>query len=237
MTAPKLYNGDDCSAWHARTWTDFAGGINDEIPAILPVYGLTDWGLGRPLDVEEVLASTILDRALMVIPQDIRPLVLPPLRQLPAQHPNMALTVDIETAHRSVFAIARSVQASGCRRLVLFNSNPFCEEWVDVSARDLRIELGLQTFCVNLSGLGLDFHSGRTPDTGVLQCLLTHMLQSNPDPAAIYPLNDPLVDLLLAVETAPGLGGYEPGELIEQIARRLTALITEILQHPPLSQP
>ncbi len=236
MSTVKLFSGDDSSAWHARTWPDFARADAGKRLAILPLYGLTDWGLGRPLDAEEVVASAILERALKAVPEAIRPLALPPLRQLPAQHPSMTLTVDIETAHRSVFAIARSVQASGCHRLMLFNSNPFCEEWIDVSARDLRIELGLQTFCINLSGLGLDFHSGRTPDSKVLQCILTHLLQSTPDTAAVYPLDDPLVDLLLAVEGVSATAAEDAEDSLGRIGMRLSGLLQEILQHPLLTQ-
>jgi len=231
MTPPALYPGQNRFAWHARTWTGFSNKSAAAPLAILPVCGLTDWGLGRPLDAEEMLACAVLDRALDAIDGAFTPLVLPPCRHLPSQHPNMMATVDIETAHRSLFDIARSVMASGVSRLVLLNANPFCEEWIDVAARDLRIDLGLQTFCVNLSGLGLDFHNGRSPDTSVIQAALGELLGAPPDPLSLFPLDDPLADLLLPVAAPPADAD------LTTISLHLAGLLREIHHHPPLSHP
>lgn len=237
MIKPKLFAGQERFAWHARPWTDFADTRGPHTTAILPVCGLTDWGLGRPLDAEEVVACAILDHALDSLAATTVPLVLPPFRHLPAQHPGMAAALDIEFAHRSVSDIARSVRSSGIDRMILFNSNPFCEEWIDVAARDLRIELGLQTFCINLSGLGLDFHSGRSPDTSVLQSILSLLLGEEPDAADTFPQTDPLADLLLAVENPPADPSCDAESHIERISQHLTSLLFEILQHPPLRKP
>ena len=233
---PKLYHGSDRFAWHARPWTYFAEHTNERTCAILPVYGMTDWGLGRPLDAEEVLASTLLDSALHLLPSAEAPLVLPPLRHLPALHPNMTLTIDSEVAHGMVADLARSVLASGIKRLLLFNSNPFCEEWIDVAARDLRVELGLQTFCINLSGLGYDFHNGRSADTRVLQSVLTHLLHSEADPEGIFALNDPLLHLLVRVEHPLALDAADPVASLRVGSEHLARLLTAIYQHPLLEE-
>ncbi|MFH1496553.1 MAG: hypothetical protein ABII82_01890, partial [Verrucomicrobiota bacterium] len=64
--------------------------------------------------------------------------------------------VDPPTAHAFIDEVCASVAAAGFSRVVLCNASPCNEALCDVAARDLRIERGLQMFCVNLSALRID---------------------------------------------------------------------------------
>jgi creatinine amidohydrolase len=135
---------------------------------VLPLFGFADWGLGRPLDLEEVLGTAVLRRALAESGGKTPLLVLPPLRWALGPYPHSAFAVDYETAHGLLHEVASSVHAAGFRKLVLFNSSPWNEELADAGGRDVRVALGVQTFCVNLSALDLDLHPVRaTTRTGV----------------------------------------------------------------------
>ena len=235
MLIPKLYNGADASAWHARRWPEFEPPA-PRVPVVQPVYALADWGLGYPFDAEEVIGSAVLDRALELPGPESRPLVLPPLRHTPDQGPNCAFTLDIEVAHHALAEIIRSVAASGFQRCILFNTSPFLEEWIDVAARDLRVTDDLQLFCVNLSGLGLDFHPTRPETRAGLSSLLAYFLGEAPEgaDAARAVAADPIPGA--AVRTAEALGEDPAGaaEILEKTGTRLAGLFAEIETHPPL---
>lgn len=203
---------------------------------VQPVYAMADWGLGYPFDSEEVVGSAVLDRALRVCEADSLPVVLPPFRHTPHQGPNCVFTLDIEVAHRALAEILRSVAASGFGRCVLFNTSPFLEEWIDVAARDLRVSDDMQVFCVNLSGLGLDFHPTRPETRAGVRSLLAHFLGEAPENADALraAAADPIP--AAAVRTAEALGEDPEGAeaLVEKAGARLAGLLGEIEAHPPL---
>jgi creatinine amidohydrolase/Fe(II)-dependent formamide hydrolase-like protein len=47
------------------------------------------------------------------------------------------------------------VREAGLRKLLLFNTSPGNEAFLNVAARDNRIRLNLQVFCLNLWALGI----------------------------------------------------------------------------------
>lgn len=158
--------------WTSRTWTDFA-----ELPApakhivVLPLFGLGDWGLGRPLDLEETLGTAVLHEALATTAAKKLPLiVLPPLRWVLGPYPHSVFGVDFETAYDLLREIATFVKAAGFRKLVLFNTSPWNEELIDAGGRDVRVDLGLQVFCVNLAALDFDLHPVRSSSRADVQC-------------------------------------------------------------------
>lgn len=160
-----LANGEKTTAWAHHAWSDFAS-LPDKhrYVAILPVHGLADHGMALPLDIEEVVGSELLRGAVSASLDTLRARVLPPLRFALAPIPASFFGVDPETAHDLILEIASGVQAAGFRKLVFWNTSPWNEELVDTASRDARAGLGLQTFVINLNGLGLDFHpqgSGR----------------------------------------------------------------------------
>jgi creatinine amidohydrolase len=160
MSISWLANAESDTAWAHQSWTDF-----DALPdrertlAILPVHGFADHGLGLPLDAEELLGSTLIREASRLAKNaGLSVRVLPPLRFGLAPYPSTFFGIDPETAHDQIREIATSVCASGFSKLVFFATSPWHEEWIDAASRDTRVELGLQAFVINLSGLGLDFH-------------------------------------------------------------------------------
>jgi creatinine amidohydrolase len=172
-----LYQGSDDFAWHARRWPQFDEYSSpSETLVIQPIYSIGDWSMGRPLDSEEVIGSVLLDQTLEATRGDLTPLVLPPIRFSPKQSRGTMFHLDIEVAHRMMVETIRSAALPGFERFVLFNTSPFLEEWIDVAARDLRIDHDLQMFCINLSGVGLDFHPTRGGDRSGLDSILTELL-------------------------------------------------------------
>lgn len=143
----------------------------EQVTAILPLAGSADWGLGRPLDLEEHLLAPVFESAVRRMADPARFLVLPPQRFLHAPYDHAFFGLDPDDVEDQIHEIARSVKASGLGRLLLFNANPWNEELIEGLALDLRMELGLSTFCLNLAALGLDLHPGRSCTRADVQCV------------------------------------------------------------------
>jgi len=239
MSTAWLARVPSASAWAHHPWTAYARTSDDERARMLviqPVHGFADHGLGLPLDAEEVLGSAVLETALN-LPGAPLVRVLPPLRFGLAPYPSTFFGVDPETAHAQAREIALGVRAAGFHRLVFFNTSPWNEEWVDATSRDLRAELGLQTFFVHLGALGCDFHPA-TDGRASARAATAHVLGRAPAlvtrpadvrdpgfrPGAWFqpePLNGPVTDGADAVARA---GGHLH-RLLREIATRGAALL------------
>lgn len=150
----------DASFWPFHTWAEFSlMPDRDRRVVIIPVVGMGDWGFEAPLDFEECLALSILKDALGKASDTTPFLVIPPVRFTMGRPGQSYFTVDAETAHVTLEDIVGSIQAQGFRKILFYNSSPWNEDLVDATGRDLRIKLGVQPFCINLSSLGLDFQS------------------------------------------------------------------------------
>jgi creatinine amidohydrolase len=176
MSMTRLANVDRDTFWAHHAWNDFAAlAGKDRALAILPVFGFADHGLGLPLDAEEIVGSAVLRRAAELIKTAIPCRVLPPVRFGLAPYPATFFGVDAETAQAQLQEIARSVKAAGFHKLVFFVTSPWNKELVDSTSRDVRVELGLQTFIVNLGGLGIDFHPAAATRARA-QAAVSHLL-------------------------------------------------------------
>ena len=159
----KLCEAFDKTFWPRSKWPDFASMPNkDKVVVIVPIVGLSDWDLNLSLDLEEVISMPVLEQASREIDTAISHLVLPPLRFVIGSDESTFFTVDSETAHQTLKEITLSIQESGFRKVVFYNSSPWNEDLLIVAARDFRIELGMQMFCINLAGIGLDLLSDRS---------------------------------------------------------------------------
>ncbi len=215
QNTPSLCLADERTFWPWRAWTDFAGpGDKKNICVVVSLVGFADWGGGLPIDAEENVLTRVLAAA-AAHSDPARVLVVPPLRFVTGEAPNCAFTLDVPAAHAFIEEVCVSIAAAGFRRIVLFNSSPWNEDLIDVAARDLRIERGLQMFCINLSALDLDFHPTRSSgrrDARTLAAALTL-----------------LGDNAAAVDTPA-----EAAAILERAASRLAGLFSEINARPAL---
>lgn len=180
--------------WSARTWTDFAELKNPaEHLAVLPLFGFASWGMGRPLELEEVLGTAVLNQGIEASGKARKKLhVMPPLRQVLGPYPHTAFGIDFETALELITEIATGIKAAGFRRLLIFTTSPWNEELADVAGRQLRVNLGLQVFLSSLASLGLDLHPIRSESREIVQCAACACFNSLPakpprKPAPAYP--------------------------------------------------
>lgn len=216
-----------------KTWPDKARTL-----VVVPLAGLCDAGLGHPLDAEETVLTAVLRAASASRPGNLPLLVLPPLRFVLGPHPGCAFPIGPAVAHALVREVVESVVASGFRRVVLFNSSPWNEDLVDAAARDLRVSLGIQTFCVNLGALGLDFHPARSRSRRTLQTVLTALYrreprQAPPVGAASTFVREAPVPLPAPWESLAAAGAEAPA-VLEGCAALLASLLGEIHAHPEL---
>lgn len=167
MTDPEalglLARENSKTSWAHQRWPYFSE--NREAVgnlAILPLYGFQDWAPDFPLDIEELVGSQLLSEAMESLESEVQVITLPPVRFLFRGSEKQFFGSDPETIHLLFEEILQSVSKSGFRKVVLFNTNPWNEPFIDVVARDARIAYELQMFCINLSGIGLSFH----PDSG-----------------------------------------------------------------------
>ncbi|AKC82435.1 hypothetical protein IMCC26134_05945 [Verrucomicrobia bacterium IMCC26134] len=241
-TLAQLCQVDEKTFWPWLTWEDFSR-LKDKknITVVVPIAGFADSGLGHALDAEEtVLMRVLADASRQSDPT--RMLVVPPLRFVIGANAGCAFTVDVPTAHAFIDEVCSTIAAAGFRRVVLFNASPWNEELIDAAARDIRIERRLQTFCINLSAIDLDFHPARSRNRHALQTLITALTGKEPTlvkseaPASkssalpgeedVIPLAEP--PLGLAVACNAGI------ELLAKSSARLAALLVEINARPAL---
>jgi hypothetical protein len=235
----RLYAGDNAHAWHALRWPQFAEFKKPETALVIqPIYSISDWAMGRPMDAEEVAGSAVLDGAITQCSESLDALVLPAMRYTPKQSVGTAFGLDIEVAHRIMVETITSAAEAGFKRFVLFNTSPFLEEWIDVAARDLRVQTNLQMFCLNFSGIGLDFHPVRGGARAGLQSLLTYLLDEAPEDVA-HESNtslDPIARSVVLTRKSLGEDPRGAGRLLSNVASELARLLREIASHPTLCE-
>lgn len=232
----------DSVLWSSRTWTDFAALRQPgKHLALLPVFGFADWGLGRPLDLEETLGAAVLREALAVPSTAALPLhVLPPLRWVLGPYPHTMFGIDWETALDLLHELATGVHRAGLRKLVLFTTSPWNEELIQAAGRSIREKLGLHVFLLRLGALELDLHPVRSTSRVAVQCAACACYQSLPieeQPQAeitwtqLRPghVREPGgVPFDLALDDARSRGTA----LLAQTGQRVAALLAEMHAHP-----
>jgi creatinine amidohydrolase len=241
MTRMRLANLHPACSWAERPWTEFDR-LNDNAEAlsILPVCGLFDHGGGLPLDAEETVLLELLRRACTALESRIALRVLPPLRFILSPGPSGFLGIDPDTVQETLENLADSVQAAGFGRLVFLNSSPWNEEIIDASSRDIRASTGLQTFIINLGGIGLSLHPVQTGDRARFLAVF-NSISPTPAPGGGAPAEAIDADLRPGnwlrpppIENDPALDG---ASLAAGCASRLAALLLEIMARPALGTP
>ncbi len=222
------------ASWAHHSTTAFADVAGDLV--VQPVHGLVDHQVGLCWDVEEVVASVLLNESTGHLPQEVKLRVLPPLRSAHSPYRPALFSPEPEDLRATLLQIARGIKQTGARKLAFLSTNPWNSEIVDVASRDIRIELNLQTFVVELGGLGLSLHP-RSADRGRVQALASHILGQKPE-------NTPSGGAPRDIGFRPGnwmeyppLAPVEPFDaevLIEQAGKRLAGLWSEIADRAPL---
>lgn len=179
---PMLADSDPLTAWAHRPTTDFPGRaqIDSRTTIIVPVYGHADHGLGLSLDVEEVLGAAVLRRASKQWTNEIPLLVLPPIRFALAPSPPALGALDPETSHEFIREVVEGIQSSGYRKIVFWSTSPWNGELIDAASRDARVDLGLQTFVIEIKGVGLNLHPSSS-DRSVAQAIVALQLEQAPE--------------------------------------------------------
>ena len=242
-TVTPLCVADDATFWPWRRWPEFsrwpdpAGTV-----VVVPLAGTADWGLGHALDAEETVLMHVLRAASLQRPASLPLLVVPPLRFVLGPAPGCAFPVTAPVAHDLVREILASIAASGFRRVLLYNSSPWNEEFIAAAARDNRIEHGLQIFRISLSVLGLDLHPTRSQTRRKVQTLVTALTGHEPEPPpaggappSVRPWGDESVASLTDPPVPLDQARVEGAMVLAQAAAHLGALVQEIQARSPLA--
>lgn len=149
------------------TWKQVDALPRKETLLILPTASIEQHGHHLPLATDTLLNNYILGHALELLPDELPIYALAPLCYGKSnEHIGFpgTLSVSASTFSAVVRDLAQSLHAVGFRRLAFYNSHGGNASLVDVLARDLRIEFGLQVFC--LYGAGVSF-PGLAPQEAV----------------------------------------------------------------------
>jgi creatinine amidohydrolase len=222
MKTPLLSLSDDATSWPSLRWIEFGGWPRKEATVVVvPLVGLADWGFGLPLDLEEILLCSIMKEA-SERRAETPLLVLPPLRFVLGPVPGCAFGISPPVACTLIEDVVLSVKSSGFTRVVLLNSSPWNEELCDAVARDLRIQHGLQMFCIAMGGLGLDLHPVRGQSRSRARTLYEAItgISAEAQPQA--------------ADTSEDAEAVPPEQILESAAIKLASLLNEIADRPPL---
>jgi len=154
------------------TWKQVEALDKQSTLIILPTAAIEQHGHHLPLATDTLLNNYILGRTLELIPADMPVYALAPICYGKSnEHLGFpgTLSVSAATMMAVVRDVAQSVHVAGFKRLVIYNSHGGNTSLLDVMARDLRAEFGLQVFRlgagVKLPGLSeqeaaYGFHAG-----------------------------------------------------------------------------
>lgn len=132
--------------WWDLTTEEFSGLDAERTVALLPVCAVEQHGPHLPVRVDAAINAGILARAIELLPQESRLLVLP-AQNVGKSNEHTAfpgtLTINYETLGRLWFDLAESVHRAGCRKIIFFNSHGGQPQLIDIVCRELRVRLNL----------------------------------------------------------------------------------------------
>jgi len=116
---------------------------------VLPTAAIEQHGHHLPLATDTLINNLLLGKALERVPADLPIYALPPVCYGKSnEHIGFpgTLSVSAQTFLAVVRDLGASIAAAGFRKVVLYNTHGGNSSLVDVLARDLRAEFGLQTY-------------------------------------------------------------------------------------------
>jgi creatinine amidohydrolase len=143
--------------WGALRSADFHRLDPARCVAVLPLGATEQHGPHLPLDVDRLLAESMVHGAVQRLQPGTPVLVLPTLSVgLSTEHVAFAgtLTLSSETALRVLVELGQSVSRAGVRKLLMFNAHGGHVSLMDLAARDLRAH-GLTVFHTSYEQLPL----------------------------------------------------------------------------------
>ena len=122
---------------------------------ILPTAAIEQHGHHLPLATDTLINNLLLGHALKKLPTSMSIYALPPVCYGKSnEHLGFPGTLSLSAATfmATIRDIGGSISASGFKKLVLYNTHGGNSSLVDVMARDLRAEFGMQVFSLFGSG-------------------------------------------------------------------------------------
>ena len=126
----------------------------DDALIILPIGAIEQHGPHLPIYTDTLIGEGLLHQAFEILDEDENIWVLPPLSYGKSnEHLNMPGTISLSAAtlQAVVMDIAKSVHASGFKRLLLLNTHGGNHDLLNMISREIRIETGMMVFRLNPS--------------------------------------------------------------------------------------
>lgn len=126
----------------------------DDALIILPIGAVEQHGPHLPVYTDTLIGEGLLNQAFDLLDEDENIWLLPPLPYgKSTEHLGMpgTMTLSASTLQAVVMDIAKSVYASGFKRLLLFNTHGGNHDLLNMVSRDIRIETGMMVFRLNPS--------------------------------------------------------------------------------------
>ncbi|MGP7818140.1 creatininase family protein [Niallia sp. 01092] len=124
----------------------------EDVVVVLPVGAIEQHGPHLPIYTDTLIGEGLLVQALEMLPEEENIWVLPPLAYgKSTEHLGMpgTITLSASTLQAVITDIAKSVQQSGFKKLLLFNTHGGNHDLLNMISRDIRIETGLTVFRLN----------------------------------------------------------------------------------------
>lgn len=165
-----MYSRYEGKAWEERFLPRLTAREVEQLPkenalAVLAIGAVEQHGPHLPIYTDTLIAEVLLAEAFEQLPEDAQIWLLP---TIPYGKSNEhighsgVLTLSAGTLQSIVLDIARSLEASGFRRLLLFTTHGGNYDLLNMMAREVRIATGQMVF--RLNGSSLDIGEGIISD-------------------------------------------------------------------------
>ncbi|KQS71719.1 creatininase [Rhizobium sp. Leaf371] len=132
--------------WADHSTADFASRNLSETVVILPISAIEQHGPHLPVQVDAAINAAILDRMVRLLDPTADVLILPAF-SVGKSDEHLAypgtLTLSAQTLRLVWLDIARSAKRAGVRKIVLFNSHGGQISLMEMTCRDIRVELDM----------------------------------------------------------------------------------------------